>query len=42
MKETGHAFILGTECDVLLVPGCHEAINRKIESMYKALADFKK
>jgi hypothetical protein len=31
MRETGHPFILGSECDVLSVPGCEETIRRKVE-----------
>lgn len=33
MQETGHPFILGTECDVLHVPGCEESISRKVMKM---------
>jgi uroporphyrinogen-III decarboxylase len=29
MREAGHPFILGSECDVLSVPGCEETIMRK-------------
>ncbi len=29
MREVGHPFILGSECDVLSVPGCEETIRRK-------------
>lgn len=42
MKGTGHPYILGTECDVLSVPGSHEIISRKIGAMYRAAADFKR
>ena len=31
MRAVGHPFILGTECDVLSVPGCQEQIMRKAE-----------
>ena len=31
MRAAGHPFILGTECDVLSVPGCHERIMHKAE-----------
>jgi uroporphyrinogen-III decarboxylase len=30
MKQTGHPFILGSECDVLSVPGAHADIARKV------------
>lgn len=30
MKEAGHPFILGSECDVLSVEGCEEAIRSKV------------
>lgn len=33
MRETGHPFILGTECDVLSVDGCEQAIWRKLHAM---------
>lgn len=33
MRETGHPFILGTECDVLSVEGCEQAIWRKLHAM---------
>jgi uroporphyrinogen-III decarboxylase len=33
MRETGHPFILGSECDVLHVPGAGETIRRKVEAM---------
>jgi len=36
MKTTGHPFILGTECDVLSVPGCHKPIMSKA----MAIVDF--
>lgn len=36
MKETGHPFILGTECDVLSVPGAHETIKRKVRAIVEA------
>ena len=32
MRATGHPFILGSECDVLSVPGAHEIIRRKVEA----------
>jgi uroporphyrinogen-III decarboxylase len=31
MRETGHPFILGSECDVLSVPGSEEVIKRKVD-----------
>ena len=33
MRETGHPFILGSECDVLHVEGAAETIRRKVEAM---------
>lgn len=33
MREIGHPFILGSECDVLSVPGSEDTINAKIERM---------
>jgi len=33
MREGGHPFILGSECDVLHVPGAGETIRRKVEAM---------
>ena len=32
MHATGHPFILGSECDVLSVPGCETAIMAKVEA----------
>lgn len=33
MRATGHPFILGTECDVLSVPGCEARIRGKVDAM---------
>jgi len=33
MRAAGHPFILGTECDVLSVPGCHETIAGKVQAL---------
>lgn len=33
MQESGHPFIMGTECDVLHVPGCEATIERKVMKM---------
>ena len=33
MRATAHPFILGSECDVLHVPGAAETIRRKVEAM---------
>jgi uroporphyrinogen-III decarboxylase len=38
MRETGHPFILGSECDVLHVPGCSDTIRRKVELMLSEAA----
>ncbi len=32
MKATNHPFILGSECDILCVPGCHDEIVKKIDA----------
>jgi uroporphyrinogen-III decarboxylase len=36
MRATGHPFILGSECDVLSVPGCEETIKRKVQAFLEA------
>jgi uroporphyrinogen-III decarboxylase len=36
MAETGHPFILGTECDVLSVPGAEATLKRKILAIIDA------
>lgn len=33
MKKAGHPFVMGTECDVLSVPGRDETIKRKVNAM---------
>jgi uroporphyrinogen-III decarboxylase len=33
MREVGHPFILGTECDLLSVPGCQETISQKADAI---------
>jgi len=33
MRESGHPFILGSECDVLHVPEAAATIRRKVEAM---------
>jgi uroporphyrinogen-III decarboxylase len=38
MKETGKPFILGTECDVLSVPGCCDTIKAKVDAMLRVPA----
>jgi uroporphyrinogen-III decarboxylase len=35
MREVGHPFILGTECDVLSVPGAEETIKAKVMSIVR-------
>lgn len=35
MREVGHPFILGTECDVLSVPGCAGTIKRKLGAIQR-------
>ena len=32
MQATDHPFILGSECDVLSVPGCHDTIKEKVDA----------
>ena len=39
MRAAGHPFILGTECDVLSVDGCHDVIMRKVDAMLDADCD---
>ena len=39
MRQAGHPFILGSECDVLSVPGAHETILRKVEAFLNVPAD---
>jgi uroporphyrinogen-III decarboxylase len=36
MRDVGHPFILGSECDVLSVPGCERTIMAKVEEFLKA------
>lgn len=36
VRDTGHPFILGSECDVLHVPEAAETIRRKVEAMLEA------
>ncbi len=36
MREAGHPFILGSECDVLSVPGCEATITAKAEAIAHA------
>ncbi len=36
MREAGHPFILGTECDVLHVPGCECTIREKVDAILDA------
>lgn len=36
MREVGHPFILGSECDILSVPGCERTIQAKVEEFLKA------
>lgn len=36
MQDVGHPFILGSECDVLSVKGCHETIKAKVAAMLAA------
>jgi uroporphyrinogen-III decarboxylase len=36
MRQSGHPFILGSECDVLSVPGCEETIKKKVAAFLEA------
>jgi len=36
MRDTGHPFILGSECDVLSVPGSERAILEKVEAFLRS------
>jgi uroporphyrinogen-III decarboxylase len=36
MRDAGHPFILGSECDVLSVPGYEQTIKAKVEEFLKA------
>ena len=33
MKACAHPYIVGSECDVLFVPGAHETIRKKVDAM---------
>ena len=33
MRQSGHPFILGSECDILSVPGCEPVIQSKVDAM---------
>jgi uroporphyrinogen-III decarboxylase len=39
MRETGHPFILGSECDVLSVPGYERPIREKVEAFLRCVCD---
>ncbi|MFO1491786.1 MAG: hypothetical protein U1F87_12950 [Kiritimatiellia bacterium] len=36
MRATGHPFILGSECDVLNVPGSEQRIRDKVKAFLEA------
>jgi len=36
MQKTGHPFILGSECDVLSVPGAEATIKAKVEAFLQS------
>jgi len=36
MRAVGHPFILGSECDILSVPGCEHSIKAKVEAFLQA------
>jgi len=39
MRAVGHPFILGSECDVLSVPGAHDTICRKVDAFMTATVE---
>ena len=39
MKDTGHPFILGSECDILNVPGYEKPIRDKVEAFVRCVCD---
>ena len=39
MRAVGHPFILGSECDVLSVPGYEETIRRKVDALMSCTID---
>jgi uroporphyrinogen-III decarboxylase len=39
MKDTGHPFILGSECDILNVPGYERPIREKVEAFVRCVCD---
>lgn len=42
MEQTGHPYILGTECDVLCVPGCEKPLMEKVMAIVNCRDDHKK
>jgi len=40
MREVAHPFILGSECDVLHVPGCEHSIRGKVHAMMQCDCNF--
>jgi len=39
MRDTGHPFILGSECDILNVPGYEKPIREKVETFVRCVCD---
>ena len=39
MKDSGHPFILGSECDILNVPGYEKPIREKVEAFVRCVCD---
>ena len=39
MEATGHPYILGTECDVLCVPGCEHTLMNKVMAVVNATGE---
>ncbi len=39
MKDTGHPFILGSECDILNVPGYEKPLREKVEAFVRCVCD---
>lgn len=39
MRDTGHPFILGSECDILNVPGYEKPLREKVEAFVRCVCD---
>ena len=38
MRQVGHPFVLGSECDVLSVPGCEHTLHEKAMAIVRCAA----